>query len=180
MDRRFDRRELLAAGLGLCTLGLSPAARAASGGTDPVRIDLEAAGAWAARALAALERTGARFMPSDRGAVCDLGVAGRLEVIATGLAAVRVTLIGGPGELEILRALEAPQVGHVEARMESLAPAPGGRCYDTLRRVPGGYELTFSSALALRHAEPERGTGEPPAVYERLAAAAVDGARSFL
>ena len=42
------------------------------------------------------------------------------------------------------------------------------------------YELTFSSPLALRHAGPERRTAELPAVYERLAALAVEGARSFL
>ena len=97
-----------------------------------------------------------------------------------GPGAVRVTLAGRPGELEILRTLAAPQVARVEAHMVPTSPAPTDRCYDVLRRVPGGFELTFSSTLALRHAEPERRAGEPPLVYERLAAAAVDGARSLL
>lgn len=180
MGRRLDRRELLVAGFGLWTLGRPPTARAAAAGADAGQTGLQAAGAWAERALATFERSGASFAASSLGAVCDLGTVGRLEVASTGTGAVRVTLAGHPGELEILRTLASSQVARVEARMVPAVPVPAGRCYDVLRRVPGGFELTFSSALALRHAEPERRVGEPPVVYERLAAAAVDGARSLL
>ena len=92
----------------------------------------------------------------------------------------RVTLVGHRGELEMLRALDTPGVARVEARMDPGALAPAGPCHDTLRRVPGGYELTFSSALALRHAEPKRVPAEPPEVFERLAATAVERARTLL
>ena len=185
MSSGVDRRWLLTGGLSLFALRRAAAAAPAPAGEGAPRAaakapDLERAGEWARRALAALERPARGFVGGAGAAVCDLGAAGRLELTRVGEGAVRVTLVGRQGELEILRAIDSPRVARVEARWAAPAAPPVGPCYDTLRRTPGGYELTFSSALALRHTPARPVVGEPPVVYESLAETALRDARPFL
>lgn len=172
--RRFSRRGFLAA----AALAIWARPRPATAVAGEAPADLPRVGAWARQALAAMGARGGSFTRHGAGVRRDLGPAGRLHVEPAGDGAVRVTLRRADGELEILSSPAAPErVGRVRAR---LARAAQGCAFDTLRRVPGGFELTFSSCLALRHAAPRRVTGEPPAVYGRLAAAALSGARRLL
>lgn len=171
----YNRREIFAAALGFSML---PRAVFSDIGPPPPE-DLPRVGVLAERALAVIRSRRPVFQCDSASgsmtATADLGAAGRLELRRETTGTLRLVLRCGADELEVLATAAGAQVGRVEARLAE-SPSSSKPPYDTMRRVPGGYELTFSSPLALRHLAARRIVSELPSAYQRLTAAALASA----
>ena len=175
----ITRRELLA-GLGL-GIAMRPVAAAGTGlrpGSEEV--DLAGAGRLAGRAVAVLRQRPRKFTRQGECAVCDLGAAGQVTVERVGEGGVQILLASTDGDLELLRALETPGVARVVARPAAGFEDLNGPAFDTLRRVPAGTELTFSSEMALRCAAPRVVAARIARIHEELAARVVSAAAPLL
>jgi hypothetical protein len=179
MGSGLSRRRLLAT-LGRGLTARPFAAFGESPGKGRAEADLPGAGRLARRALDAWRRRPPAFALRGRCAICELGPAGAITIERVGEGGVRILLTASDGELEILRTLASPVVARIVVRPAGRGDGAGGPAFDTLRRVPAGFELTFSSELALRHAPPRAVASRLPPVYAELAARAVAAAASLL